>query len=173
MQEPHHSLFDAGDQLAMADVLLRFAAGQDLRDEALFSSVFTEDARLDFVQPALRLGVTLPTFEQRDNIVSAILGSTAPLKTTHTVTNVRAMQKDGRAELTALVGAMHVLRSDESRRLLLKNIYRCELTREAPGWRAKRIDIENVWIEGDAAVLFPSADPGTRQTSQPLEGGSP
>lgn len=147
---------ELADRLDAMDVLHRFAAGQDLRDEALFTTSFTADASLDFVQPARRLGVDLPVLHGRDMIVSTVMSSTAPLKTTHTVSNQRVSIEGDTARLTALVEAMHVLRADERRRLLLKNIYRCRLTRFPEGWRAREIAIDNVWIEGDPAVLFPS-----------------
>lgn len=146
---------DAAERLDAMDVLHRFAAGQDFRDEELFRSTFAEDASLDFVQPAKRLGVQLPVFHGGPQIVAAIMSSTAPLRTTHTVSNQRLAILGKQATVTALVEAMHVLRSDEARRLLLKNIYRCELIRLPVGWRARSITIECVWHEGDAAVLFP------------------
>jgi hypothetical protein len=117
------------DQLAAMDVLHRFAAEQDLRDSELFATAFAEDAILDFVQPARRLGVPLPVFKGKRQIVETIMSSTAPLKTTHTVTNQRVSLDGPAATLTALVEAMHVQRADERLRLLLKNIYRCDLVR--------------------------------------------
>lgn len=147
---------EPSDWLNAMDVLHRFAAGQDLRDEALFCSAFADGASLDFVQPARRLGVELPVFQGREQIVSTIMASTAPLKTTHTVSNQRVDIQATRATLTALVEAMHVSRADETRTLKIKSIYRCELARASQGWRAQRIAIESVWHEGQAAVLFPA-----------------
>src|SRR3954462_8579007 len=56
------------DRVMILDALHRFAAGQDLRDWELFSSAFTDDAELDFVQPAKRLGQTIDVFSGRDLI---------------------------------------------------------------------------------------------------------
>lgn len=153
--QTHDSLSHVADQLGAMDVLHRFAAGQDHRDGELFATTFTEDAILDFVQPATRLGVAVPVFRGRRQIVDTIMASTAPLKTSHTVTNQRVSLAGPVATLTAWVEAMHVQRADEARRLLLKNIYRCELVCLDGLWRARRIVIENVWFEGEPAVLFP------------------
>lgn len=142
--------------LAIVDALYRFAAGQDQKDEALFRSAWTSDAELDFVQPAERLGVTLPPFRGRENIVSSIMGSTSALVTSHTVTNPRIhMLTPDSADLVALVEAQHVPHADPGRHLLLKNVYRCELAMEEASWRIRVMRIHNLWLHGEAAVLFP------------------
>lgn len=144
------------DRTAIVDALYRFGAGQDLRDRALFESAFSPHAAVDFVGPAARLGVTLPVFEGRDTISSLILGSTAPLHTTHTVTNPRVTSYEGRrATLFALVEAQHVLRSDPLRHLLLKNVYTVQLSGTDGDWVIDHMQIDNVWYTGDPAVLFP------------------
>jgi hypothetical protein len=38
--------------------------------------------------------------------------------------------------------------------VLLKNWYDVSLRREAGTWRMARVRIDNVWFEGEAAVLF-------------------
>lgn len=156
------------DAAAIADALYRFGAGQDLDDRALFTSAFTADATLDFTQPAARLGVALPVFEGRDAIVDTIMGTVARLDTTHTVTNPRVTLDGDSASLFALVEAMHLPRGDHRRHLRLKNIYRVELAREGEGWAMRRVAIVNVWMDGDARVLFPDAPP---VSSPPAHGG--
>lgn len=143
------------DRLDVVDALYRFAAGQDLGDRELFRSAWSEDGELDFVQPARRLGVDLPPFKGRDTITDAIMGSVAPLTTTHTVTNPRVSVDADTATLFALVEAQHLPKADPSRHLLLKNFYWCELAREAGAWKIRRMRIENAWMHGDAQVLFP------------------
>lgn len=146
----------AEDQLAISDVLYRFGAGQDLRDTALFTSAFTDDATLDFVQPARVLGVELPPFVGRQAIES-IMQATAPLVTTHTVTNARieASGNDA-ATLFALVEAQHVPRADRTRHLLLKNFYWVDVVRSGDGWRARHVRVESAWWHGMPDVLFPA-----------------
>lgn len=141
----------------VVDALYRFAAGQDLQDEDLFRSAWAADAELDFVQPAARLGVTLPPFAGRDLIVQSILGSLQPLVTTHTVTNPRVTIEGEGASLFALVEAQHISKADPHRRLLLKNLYDCALAREDGLWRIRRMRILNAWLQGDPQVLFPAA----------------
>ena len=144
-------------RVAIADVLYRFGAGQDLKDRMLFESAFTPTAELDFVQPARRLGIELPVFKGRDAIVSSIMSTVSQLDTTHTVTNSR-IDLDGRqAALFALVEALHLPRSDHSRHLLLKNFYWATLLSGKAGWQIEYLRIENVWMDGDPRVLFPAA----------------
>jgi hypothetical protein len=154
MNLPIHTSADAADTLAVVDALYRFAAGQDLRDEALFASAFAEDAELDFTQPARRLGVDLPVFRGRSHIVGTILATLSRLDTTHTVTTPRVQIEGDEAQLLALVEAQHLPRDDHSRHLLLKNLYRLRLRRDGRGWRITHMLIETVWRSGDPAVLF-------------------
>jgi hypothetical protein len=143
------------DRTGIVDALYRFGAGQDLADEALFRSAFTEDAELDFVQPARRLGVELPVFRRRDVIAASILPVVARLDTTHTITNPRVQVQGDHALLFALVEAMHLPKQDASRHLLLKNLYWLQVVRDGSSWRARHMRINNVWMQGDAGVLFP------------------
>ena len=153
-----HRAVDPTDHILIVDALYRFGAGQDLSDRALFESAFAHDAVLDFMQPAKRLGVDLQVFKSRTAIADAIFAAIAELDTTHTVTNPRITDYDGRhATLTALVEAQHLPRADHTRHLLLKNIYRVELSRAVDAWVIDHMKIDNVWMEGDAKVLFPSA----------------
>lgn len=142
------------DHLAAIDALYRFGAGQDLHDEALFASAFTQDAELDFRQPAKRLGLDLSPFLGRETIVGNIMATVERLDTTHTVTNPRVTLDGDKAEMFALVDAYHLPRADHSRHLQLKNIYRISLMRADSEWRIARMVIHNVWMTGDPAVLF-------------------
>ena len=146
------------DRAAIVDALYRFGAGQDLHDRALFESAFSEEATLDFTGPARRLGVEMPLLATRQAITEAIMAATGKLDTTHTVTNPRITAYDGeRAELFALVEAQHLPRRDHSRHLLLKNIYTLEISRRDGRWTIDHMRIDNVWMDGDPAVLFPPA----------------
>lgn len=145
------------DHLDVVDALYRFGAGQDHRDRALFESAFTADAVVDFTGPARRFGVTLPLFEGRAAIADTIMGTTAGLDTTHTVTNPRVEVSGDRARLSALVEAQHLPRGDHSRHLLLKNWYTVELVRERGRWLIRHMRIDNVWHTGEATVLLPGA----------------
>jgi hypothetical protein len=136
------------------DALHRFAAGQDLKDWELFTSAFSEDAELDFVQPAKRLGQTIDVFRGRDFIVQAVSSTLSRLDTTHTVSNMRVDLNGDSARLFALVEAQHLRAEDHSHRLLLKNFYWLQLRRSDDAWRISKMRIENAWLTGDPTVLF-------------------
>ena len=143
--------------LAIVDALYRFGAGQDLKDRDLFLSSFADDAVLDFVQPAARLGVEIEPFRGLPAIAEAVLGSTSSLDTTHTITNPRVTRFDGdSATLYALVEAQHLPSADHGQHLLLKNHYDVELTRRSDRWVIANMVIRNVWMTGTPAVLFPA-----------------
>jgi hypothetical protein len=76
------------------------------------------------------------------------------LRTTHTVSNARIELASDQARLFALVEAQHLREDDESQYLLLKNFYWLQLQRSKDEWRITHMRIENVWMDGDAAVLF-------------------
>ena len=155
----HFIQVNPNDRAAIVDALYRFGAGQDLHDRSLFESAFSQDATVDFIKPAQRLGATIPVFEGRQVIADAILSTTSNLDTTHTVTNPRITAYDGeQATLFALVEAQHLPQGDHSRHLLLKNVYTVELVREDNQWVINHMRIDNVWLAGDPSVLFPRQD---------------
>jgi hypothetical protein len=141
------------DQRDILDALLRFGAGQDLRDETLFRSAFADDAVLDFTQPAERFGVDVPPMKGIAEI-GQILTTLEPLHTTHTVTNPRIEIDGDTARLFALVEAQHVRRDDPQRHLLLKNVYWVELSRSDSQWVIDVMTIDNIWYDGEGSVLF-------------------
>lgn len=146
---------DPRERAAIVDALYRFGTGQDLRDRALFEPAFTAGATLDFTQPAQRLGATIPVFEGRQAIADGVFAAIGQPDTTHTVTNPRVAAYDGaRATLFALVEAQHLPRDDHGH-LLLKNVYEMELVRADGLWAIAHMRIDNVWMTGDPAVLFP------------------
>lgn len=147
------NLFVLRDRHEIVDALYRFGAGQDLRDRELFLSAFAPDAQLDFTQPARRFGTDIPVMPDRAAI-AGILGTLAPVDTTHTVTNCRMVVDGDDAHMFALVEAQHVTRAAPQRHLLLKNIYDVDLTRDRDRWLIQRMAIRNIWSDGDPAVLF-------------------
>ncbi|MFI6711083.1 nuclear transport factor 2 family protein [Nonomuraea sp. NPDC050478] len=143
------------DRTEITDALLRFALGQDLRDEDLFASCFTEDAELDFRPAAARWGAAPPLMKGRDAIVTTILsGFSGRVDTTHQVTNPRIAVTGDTARLTALVEAQHLLTADHDTHALLKNRYDVRLVRDGGRWLMSRIRIENAWYTGDPAAIF-------------------
>jgi hypothetical protein len=144
---------DAADQLAVVDALYRFAAGIDLRDQALLASALAPHAVSDFRPAAAKAGFDYPVIEGREAIVAALSTSLATLDTTHSVTNARVTIDGDTARLDALVEAQHVARSDPARHYLMKNRYDVDLARSAGGWVITRNTVDNVWRSGDLSVL--------------------
>jgi hypothetical protein len=142
------------DKLAVVETLYRFAAGIDLRDNALLASAFAEDAVSDFRAAAAKAGFEYPVLEGRDAIVTALSGSLGQVDTTHSVSNPRARIDGDKAHLDALVEAQHVLKNDHSRHYLMKNRYDVDLVKRGEEWVIQRVTIDNVWRTGDPAVLM-------------------
>lgn len=146
--------------------LLRFAAGQDLDDLELLGAAFSEDAVLDFAQPATQLGASVGAMHGRKQIVEVITAVTAPLITTHTISNVRITHlSDSQAHAHALIEAMHIDRKNPNRRLLLKNSLDIAAVRIGHQWQIRSLKFQNMWREGEPAVLFPDATPSKVQAA--------
>ena len=107
----------------------------------------------DALDALLRFGATVPPMKGIEEI-ARILTTLEPLHTTHTVTNPRVEVDGDTAQLFALVEAQHVRRDDPQRHLLLKNVYWAELSRAGARWVIDAMTIDNVWYDGDPAVLF-------------------
>lgn len=141
--------------------LIRFAAGQDLRDAELLATAFSDDAVLDFTQPAAALGVSADPMIGRTSIVETVFAATAPLITSHTISNVRIVHlEEATAEAHALIEAMHINRMKPNRRLLLKNSLSISAERIGHRWQIQSLTFRNIWREGEPSVLFPGAKDG-------------
>lgn len=151
--EKRASFDEVADKFAVVDALHRFAAGIDLRDEALLTSSFAEDAVSDFRPAAKKAGFEYPVLQGRANIVEALSGALRLLDTTHSVSNPRVTVHGDKAHLEALVEAQHVPSSDPSRHYLMKNRYDVDLVRHGKVWLIERTTVDNVWRSGDPTVL--------------------
>lgn len=147
------NLEDIADKLAVVDAIHRFAAGIDLRDRALLSSAFAEDAESDFRPAAAKAGFDYPVLKGRETIVEALSASLRNLHTTHTVTNPRVSLDADTAKLDALVEAQHVPSDDGARHYLMKNRYDVDLVRQGDRWVIQRVTIDNIWRSGDPSVM--------------------
>jgi hypothetical protein len=143
----------AADRLAAAEALYRYAAGVDLKDDALLASAFTEDAVADLSRATAKVGLEYPPIEGRETIVAALSGSLRSLDTTHTVSNPRVEVEGDRARLEAIVAAQHLPHGDHSRNLLMTNRYELELVRRGRLWLIERLMVDNAWTTGDHAVF--------------------
>lgn len=149
-----HTGTDAtADKLAVVETLYRFAAGIDLRDRALLSSAFAEDAISDFGPAAAKAGFEYPVLQGRDTIIEALSGSLVQLDTSHSISNPRVTLDGDTARLEVLVEAQHVPRNEPSRHYLMKNRYDVVLARAGADWVIQRVTIDNIWRDGDPSVL--------------------
>jgi ketosteroid isomerase-like protein len=141
------------DTHAVVDTLYRFAAGIDLRDRALLSSAFTEDAISDFRPAGAKAGFEYPVLQGREAIVEALSTSLNGLDTSHSFSNPRVVVDGDTARVDVLVEAQHVLRVDAARQYLMKNRYDVVLARHDAGWEIEHVIVDNVWRTGDLDVL--------------------
>jgi SnoaL-like protein len=148
-----HPTTATDDKLAVVDTLYRFAAGIDLRDRALLSSAFAEDAVSDFRPAAAKAGFDYPVLNGRETIVEALSRSLAQVDTTHSISNPRVALDGDTARLDVLVEAQHVPRQDHARHYLMKNRYDVVLARAGADWVIKNVIIDNIWRDGDIGVL--------------------
>lgn len=141
------------DKLAVVEALYRFAAGLDLRDEALLKSAFAENAVSDFRPAAAKAGFKYPLLEGRDTITTALSRSNASFDTSHSMSNPRVTLDGDKAHIDVLVEAQHVPQDDPSRYYMMKNRYDVELVKEGGVWVILRNTVDNIWRQGDVTVL--------------------
>lgn len=153
MPSTNRAADQTGDKFAVVETLYRFAAGIDLRDKALLASAFSDHAVSDFRPAAAKAGFEYPVLHGKDTIVQALTTSLDPFDTTHSVSNPRVSISGDKAHMEAIVEAQHLPRHDHSRHYLMKNRYDIELARQDEVWVIERVTIDNVWRDGDPAVL--------------------
>jgi hypothetical protein len=141
------------DTQAVVDTLYRFAAGIDLRDRALLSSAFTEDAISDFRLACAKAGFEYPVLQGRETIVEAMSTSLGGLDTTHSFSNPRVAVDGDSARVDVLVEAQRVSSVDGARQYLMKNRYDVVLARRDAGWEINHVIVDNVWRTGDPSVF--------------------
>ncbi|BDZ48588.1 hypothetical protein GCM10025867_08290 [Frondihabitans sucicola] len=141
------------DKLAVVDALYRYAAGLDLRDEALLASAFASDAVADFGPATRKAGQDYPPIEGGATIASAVAASLSPLDTTHSLSNPRVTLNGDTATLEGIMACMHLPRTDHSRHVLMTNRYDVELVRQGDVWVIQHLTVDNAWTEGDPTVL--------------------
>ena len=147
----------ACDRYEIADALHRYAFGLDHGDADSLASAFTEDCIFDFGPAGKKLEINFAKFNGRQAIVDALIPFIGPLDTSHTVSNLQIEISDDSATLSAYVMSQHFMPREGSRRgsenALLMNRYDCDLVRDGPKWRFKRITIDNAWCQGDPEIL--------------------
>lgn len=132
------------DRFEIQDLMSRYALAVDNRDWALYRSVFTPDARIDYTDSG---GIA----DELDKIVpwlSGVLGAFAG--TQHSMSN-QLVEFDGTHDArscTYFVSVHVALAEGEERLLTVGGFYRDRLERTDAGWRiAERVEL-GTWMEG-------------------------
>ena len=147
----------ANDRYEIADALYRYCFGLDHGDADSLASALTEDCVFDFRPAGKRLHLDFGLINGRQAILDSVLPLIGPLDTSHTASNLQIEISDDSAALSAYVMSQHFMPREGCKRgaehALLMNRYDCELLRDAPKWRFKRITISNAWSQGDPEIL--------------------
>ena len=147
----------ACDRYEIADTLHRYAFGLDHGDADSLASALTDDCVLDFRPAGRKLGIEFPRLAGRQAIVDALLPLLGPLDTSHTASNLQIEISGDSATLYVYVMSQHFMPRQGSRRgsenALLMNRYDCELVRDGPKWRFRRLTIDNAWAQGNPEIL--------------------
>ncbi|MGH6657367.1 MAG: nuclear transport factor 2 family protein [Actinocrinis sp.] len=148
----------ADDRADIADALHRYAAGIDENDAGLLASSLDPDAVVDLSRATAQIGVRFPTLVRRDVVVGSLISLFGPMDTSHALTNLRITVDGDTAVLRCYAQTRHYPpgdgpRPDRTRNALMMNRYTAELVRCDGHWRIRHLVVDNLWFEGDPAVL--------------------
>lgn len=140
-----------GDRIEISDLLTRYAHAVDTKDWALYRTVFTPDARIDYSATGGPSGTL-------DDVVDKL----APMldlftRTQHFVSNI-AVDLDGdEARVRAMFHNPMVV-TDAHDGVVAKQFfcggwYNHELVRTTDGWRSRRLVEESAWFDGLAEAF--------------------
>jgi hypothetical protein len=140
------------DRAAISDVLHRYATGLDMRDWALYRSIFTDEVDIDLSstgpgQPAERL----PADElvERARVLFAGFDATQHLSANH-VHDIRGDE----ATCTSYMRAEHfVITSEGENYYTMGGYYTNQLVRTAAGWKLRGVTLTVTWNRGNRHVL--------------------
>jgi hypothetical protein len=132
------------DRQEIQDLMYRYGMAVDRRDEALYRSVFTPDARIDYSDSG---GIA----DTLDAVTAWLIEALAPFAgLQHNMTN-HFVELDGdAARACTYFVAYHTVAVDADHETLLTvgGFYQDHLVRTADGWRiAERVEL-GVWMDG-------------------------
>ncbi len=132
------------DRQEILDLMYRYGMAVDRRDEALYRSVFTPDARIDYTDSG---GIV----DDLDTVTAWLLEALAPFAgLQHNMTN-HFLDLDGDAARACTYFVAHhtvALDADHESLLTVGGFYQDRLVRTADGWRiAERVEL-GVWMDG-------------------------
>jgi 3-phenylpropionate/cinnamic acid dioxygenase small subunit len=128
------------DELEIASLLNKYARGVDTKDWALYRSVFTEDAVIDYSSATPIVGSP----QEVADMLSA--GFAMIAWSMHYITNVELLEYDGD---TATVRAMFynpMQLPGMPEVSTCGGYYHHEMVRTADGWRSRSLREENLWF---------------------------
>ena len=128
------------DRQEIVELLYRYARGVDTRDWALWRTVFTEDAELDYSTTGGPVG-------GRDEVTSWLESSIGLLPMIHHVVSNFQIDLDGdRAKVRALFHCTAQLPGLDDL-LVTGGYYDEELVRTPAGWKIHRLFEDNRWMQ--------------------------
>lgn len=153
------------DYLAITDTVYCYATGLDLRDWALYRSIFTEEVDMDF-----SAWDQVPPYRIRaDDLTENVRVYFAGLDATqHSMTNPRVRIEGDKARCIVYMQAEHFLEDQQpSRRFVIGGYYADDLVRTADGWKLCAVKLSVLWTRGDRGFMLDAAERGRRRLRQP------
>jgi hypothetical protein len=133
-----------GDELEIAALLTRYARAVDTKDWALYRSVFTDDAYIDYSSAGVIAGT-------RDEVADWLSQAfTAIAMSMHYITNVEPEIDGDTATVRAMFYNPFQL-AGTSELSFCGGYYHHELVRTSDGWRSRSLREENAWFENPPA----------------------
>ncbi|WP_328392538.1 nuclear transport factor 2 family protein [Nocardia sp. NBC_00416] len=135
------------DRLEITDLLTRYATAVDSKDWALYRTVFTADAQIDYTTaggPTGDLETVVSLLSQQLELFT---------RTQHFISNI-AVELDGDA---AKVRAMffNPMIVTPGKQFTCGGWYNHDLVRTPDGWRSARLYEESAWFDGIEAAFAP------------------
>jgi ketosteroid isomerase-like protein len=122
---------NTADRIALQDVMLKYAAGVDERDMALYASCFAADVEV--------LGFGADTYHGRDAWVGYVTKALEQYGPTQHMLGPQLATVDGdTAHCRTDVQALHYLKEQEGKILTLWATYETDMARTAEGWKITR-----------------------------------
>ncbi|MFZ0831975.1 MAG: nuclear transport factor 2 family protein [Mycobacterium sp.] len=133
-----------GDELEIAALLSRYARAVDTKDWALYRSVFTADAYVDYSSAGVVAGT-------RDEVADWLSQAfTAIAMSMHYITNVEAEIDGDTATVRAMFYNPFQL-AGASALSFCGGYYHHELVRTPDGWRSRSLREDNAWFDNPPA----------------------
>ena len=146
------------------DAIYRFVEALDRADADLLRSAFANDGVIDLSGLTPCTGKPYDEKKGVEAIVNSVLAHVGPMDSSHHLSNFRVkMNSDqSQAEVTCYALAQHFKSGeghDPSKRdyVIMGNTYWADVAKgsdeEDALWRIKKIEVTNVWSEGDLAAI--------------------